>query len=75
MSLRDAFAALSMRRIEGLVRTGHEAEETLHLEFKTVRSKDLSAQDDKKNFVVALSGFANSEGGILVLGSQRQEKR
>lgn len=42
-------------------------EENLHLEFKTVAKNDMS-RDDRKNLAVGLSGFANSDGGLIVWG-------
>lgn len=45
-------------------------EENLYLEFKekeNPRTPDLS-DSDKKNYAIALSGFANSSGGVLVWG-------
>jgi Putative DNA-binding domain len=47
-----------------------KTKEGLYLEFKTKadsRNPELDA-DDKKNFSRALSGFANSDGGILIWG-------
>jgi hypothetical protein len=42
-------------------------EEDLHLDFKAVGAPTL-ATDDRKNLAIALSGFANSDGGIAVWG-------
>jgi hypothetical protein len=43
-------------------------EENLYLDFKTVNSADFTNRDDKKNFAKALSGFANSSGGLIIWG-------
>jgi len=43
-------------------------EEHLSLDFKTVAGSELKSTDDKKNLASALSGFANSAGGIIVWG-------
>ena len=43
-------------------------EENLHLDFKLVRDATLSSNDDKKNLACAISGFANSSGGLIVWG-------
>ncbi|MBI5020942.1 MAG: ATP-binding protein [Ignavibacteriales bacterium] len=43
-------------------------EEHLTLDFKVVNRPDLSHSDDKKNLAKALSGFANSSGGIIIWG-------
>ncbi len=43
--------------------------ETLSLDFKTAGDdKGAMTKDDRKNLAEALSGFANSEGGIIVWG-------
>src|SRR5437773_2488797 len=50
--------------------------ETLLLDFKTAANNaGPMAQDDKKNLAKALSGFANSEGGVIVWGvlAERQQ--
>src|SRR5437867_4173014 len=41
-------------------------EENLHLDFKRARS--LLSTDDRKNLAVALSGFSNADGGVIVWG-------
>ena len=43
-------------------------EENLHLDFKTLAGPNLRASEDKRNLAKALSGFANSDGGIIVWG-------
>lgn len=66
MSLADLFASLDAARIAEYIRT--QQEEHLLLDFKTVNKSDLSATDDRKNLAKALSGFANSDGGVIVWG-------
>jgi len=66
MNLVDAFESLSVADIEQFVQS--KQEETLHLEFKSVTRSDLSSRDDKHNLAAALSGFANSDGGLIVWG-------
>ncbi len=41
-------------------------EEDLHLEFKTAAS--VLNRDNRRNFAIAASGFANSEGGLIIWG-------
>jgi hypothetical protein len=65
MTLRDEFNSLSLENIQGFVTSGRE--EDLHLEFKTIHDDNLS-RDDRKNLAVALSGFSNSDGGLVVWG-------
>jgi hypothetical protein len=43
-------------------------EENLHLDFKTVSGADLSRREDRQNLAIAISGFANSDGGVIVWG-------
>lgn len=43
-------------------------EENLLLDFKTINRADLTHADDKRNLAKALSGFANSSGGLVVWG-------
>ena len=66
MSLLETFESLSLTDIENFVNS--KQEETLHLEFKTITKADLSMRDDKRNLAIALSGFANSDGGLIVWG-------
>jgi len=48
-------------------------EENLFLDFKQVNRADLSHSDDEKNFARALSGFANSSGGLIVWGVEARK--
>lgn len=66
MNLLDFFNSIDESRLKEFVVS--KQEENLHLDFKTVNRTDLSHGDDKKNFARALSGFANSCGGIIVWG-------
>jgi hypothetical protein len=66
MSLSEQFDALSLDDLNDYVARGQE--ENLQLEFKTITRADLTQAEDKKNLAKALSGFANSSGGILVWG-------
>jgi len=65
MALRDEFTSISLETIQEFVSGGRE--EDLHLDFKTIGDPNLS-RDDRKSLAVALSGFANSDGGIVVWG-------
>lgn len=66
MELLEIFESLSAAQIRAYVSS--QQEETLQLEFKTVSSPDMASRDDKRNFAVALSGFANSAGGLIIWG-------
>lgn len=73
MSLADLFDSLDAARIAEYIRT--QQEEHLLLDFKTVSRSDLSASDDRKNLAKALSGFANSDGGLIVWGVEARKLR
>lgn len=66
MELLEAFESLTAAQIRAYITS--QQEETLQLEFKTVSSPEISSRDDKRNLAVALSGFANSAGGLIVWG-------
>jgi Putative DNA-binding domain len=66
MDLLKTYERLETHEIEEYIRLGQE--EHLHLEFKTVENSDLSKRDDRKNFAICISGFANSDGGLIVWG-------
>jgi hypothetical protein len=65
MPLKNDFDGLTAGTIRDFVSQGRE--EDLHLDFKTVAAPTLSP-DDRRNLAIALSGFANSDGGIIVWG-------
>lgn len=65
-SLEERFAALSFDDLNRFV--ADRQEENLHVEFKTVADAALSNADDRRNLARAVSGFANSEGGLVVWG-------
>lgn len=68
MTLEEQFESLDLQTIERYVADGKA--ETLQLDFKTVADQPMRNADDKRNFAKALSGFANSDGGIVVWGIQ-----
>jgi hypothetical protein len=47
--------------------------EDLHLDFKQLQ-RPFEHRDDKRNLAKALSGFANSDGGIIIWGIDAREK-
>jgi predicted HTH transcriptional regulator len=57
-----------MAGIEAMI--NERREETLHLEFKTLSSASVSnlAKDDRKVLAKAICGFANADGGTLIVG-------
>ncbi len=66
MDLEGWFNSIELTDIHEFIEN-HE-QEHLHLEFKSVNRSDLSHSNDRKNFARALSGFANTSGGIVVWG-------
>jgi hypothetical protein len=66
MTLEEQFEQLTVQDVEDFITT--KQEEHLQLDFKTVKHASLNSTDDKKNFAEALSGFANSSGGLIVWG-------
>jgi len=65
MSLQADFELLSVDAVRSFVTSRRD--EDLHLDFKIVGDNALN-RDDRKSLAVALSGFANSDGGIIVWG-------
>lgn len=65
MDIKDFFNKINLKQIKEFVE--NQTEEDLFLEFKTV-NHPASNEFDKKNFSKCLSGFANSNGGIIVWG-------
>lgn len=70
MSHREIFESISVEKIKDFVYSGQE--EHLSLEFKLISNPRLE-RDDRKNLAVALSGFSNSSGGIIVWGVEAKK--
>ena len=66
MDIQKVFSSLSLNDINNFIRNSQE--ENLYLDFKTINRPDISHRDDKKNLAIALSGFANSSGGLIIWG-------
>jgi len=66
MDIHEFFKRIDESMINEFIQRGQE--EHLTLEFKTVNKADLSDKQDKKAFAKAVSGFANSSGGVIVWG-------
>src|SRR5229473_4366007 len=66
MSIADFFNALTLQMIVSFVE--ERQEEHLSLEFKTIAGPEMKAGNDQRSFAKALSGFANSAGGVVVWG-------
>lgn len=66
MNILETYTTLTLDGIRRYV--SERQEENVHLDFKTVKSASLRSEDDRRNLYKALSGFANSSGGIVVWG-------
>ena len=64
-AIRSLFDSIDLAMIEDFVE--QKQQENLHLDFKTLR-RSAFAPDDRKNLAKAVSGFANSDGGLVVWG-------
>jgi Putative DNA-binding domain len=62
----ESFDSLTLDDLNEFVT--RKQEENLHLDFKILNDAALSSGDDKKNLARALSGFANSSGGMIIWG-------
>lgn len=66
MSFITEFENLTAAAISGFPAAAKE--EHLQLEFKRINNANLNGSDDKKSLASAISGFANSSGGIVIWG-------
>lgn len=65
MSLLEEFENIDIKKIREYIST--QQEEHLTLDFKTLDKPEMSPKD-RKNLAKTISGFANSNGGIVVWG-------
>ena len=72
-TIRDLHEAIDVAMIESFVNEGRE--EDLQLDFKTTNSTDFSNRDDRKTLATAISGFANSSGGLIIWGVEAKPNR
>jgi predicted HTH transcriptional regulator len=71
MELEKFYRRINKKMIDSFI--NDKQEEHLTLEFKTVKTADLLDKQDKKKFAEALSGFANSSGGVIVWGIETKK--
>lgn len=71
MNIEKVFEELSFDRLQEYV--DEKQEEHLYLDFKLVKDASLASTDDKRNLARALSGFANSSGGVIVWGVEARK--
>ena len=74
MNIEQLFHEVTIEHIHRYI--AESQEENLFLDFKLVKGANLNSADDKRNLAKALSGFANSSGGIVIWGvdARRNEK-
>ncbi len=74
-TLQDTFESIDLAAIHGFVE--QRRQEGLRLEFKTLGNHASFEREDRVNLAKAISGFSNSDGGIVVWGIQacRDEER
>lgn len=72
MDLKNLFNKIDESMLTSFIK--EKKEENLYIEFKTISGAKLS-RDDRKNFAKALSGFANSSGGLLIWGIEARKNR
>jgi len=65
MEINKVFEQIDADHIQAFIEDGQE--ENLFLDFKTINKPDMT-RDDRKTLAKALSGFANSSGGLVVWG-------
>lgn len=71
MTLEQRFDSLTVADVHQFIT--NRQEENLHLEFKELSDSQLSSRDDRKNLAKALSGFANSAGGLVIWGIEARK--
>lgn len=71
MSIVSEFESLTAAHFSYYVSSVQE--EHLHLDFKLVKSPSLTSSDDRRNLAAALSGFANSAGGLIIWGVEARK--
>jgi len=71
MKLNELFDNLTLQSVKDYVQD--KQEENLNLDFKTINRSDLSNKNDKKNLAKSISGFANSNGGLIIWGIEARK--
>src|SRR5262245_12795518 len=72
MDINQLYEAIDLQHIDDYI--ANRQEEHLTLDFKMINRADLSHKDDRRNFAKALSGFANSSGGLIIWGVEANNK-
>lgn len=66
MTTLNSFDQIETDTVDRWLADGQQ--EHAYLDFKTLASPDFSSRDDRKNFAIAVTGFANGDGGIVAWG-------
>ncbi|TGK59194.1 ATP-binding protein [Leptospira wolffii] len=66
MEILELFHSINKEVLDSYLKEGKE--ESLYLDFKRLKSLNFNSEDDKNNLAKALSGYANSSGGIIIWG-------
>jgi hypothetical protein len=66
MNILEIYNEINLKTLTEFI--DNSQEENLNLDFKLVKNASLKSEDDKKNLGRAVSGFANSSGGIIIWG-------
>lgn len=69
--LGDFFSSINTNAIAAFI--DERRQEDLHLDFKTVSDDRRLAREDIRNLSKAISGFANSAGGIIIWGVEARK--
>ena len=75
MSIEGYYESIDYNEIKRYV--DEKREEDVYLEFKRavhINANDKTRNSDKKNFSKCISGFANSDGGIIIWGVEAKQK-
>lgn len=73
MSDPSALWADSLDEASILQLVNRQEQEHLHLDFKTVNHGDFRSRDDRRSLAEAISGFANSDGGVVIWGIEARK--
>lgn len=71
MNILETFEHLSIEHLRDYI--ARNQEEHLYLDFKLVKDASFASLDDKRNLARALSGFANSSGGLIIWGVEARK--
>lgn len=69
MNIHEYFKSIDLNEVNSFI--SDQQEENIHLEFKTVNHPNYNSNNrdyDRNNLSKVISGFANSNGGIVIWG-------